>query len=102
MLEEYIVEGANFVSVVPVNTEVCGSPFMEAATVTLECAFRPQRKRPEGFKLLTKSVNPAIGSKLFVWKNGDIGNDEKMGIINFVEAARNAGLLDLVKFVERV
>ena len=75
---------------------------MEAATITLECAFRPQRKQPEGFKLLTKKVNPAVGSKLFVWKNGDIGNDKKLETISFVDAARNAGLLDLVRFVERI
>jgi hypothetical protein len=101
MLEEYVVEGANFVAIVPLDIEVCGSPFIEAATITLEYAFRPQCKRPDGSKLLIKqNMNPAIGLNLFVWKNGDIGNDKKMGVINFMEAARNAGLLDLVKHLK--
>ena len=93
MLEEYIVEGVNFVAIVPVDTELCSSPYMEAVTIALEYAIRPERKRSEGFKFLAKPhISPKFGPHLFVWPNGDIGNDNKMQAIKFVEAAKNAGL----------
>ena len=64
MIAEYIVEGVNFVTVVPVDTEVCGSPEMEAATITLEHAFRPTTP-PSGFRILKRRhVSPGIGNKL--------------------------------------
>ena len=101
MIDEYIVEGVNFVTVVPVDAELHTDPYMEAATITVEHAFRPT-KPPEGFKILTKRhVSPGIGTKLFVWKNGEIGNDKEMHTFNFVDVARNAGMLELVKFIEK-
>ena len=93
MLEEYIVEGANFVAIVPVDTDLCSSPYVEAATITVEQAVRPNKNAPEGFKFLAKPhIRHKVGPNLFVWKNGDIGNDDKMESIKFVDAAKNAGL----------
>lgn len=91
MLEEYIVEGVNFVATVPVELELCESPHMEAATRAVERACH--KTKDSNVQLLSsRHVNPNVGSKLFVWKNGDIGNDDKMVAVNFVDAARNAGL----------
>ena len=103
MIEQYIVEGGNFVGIVPIDLDICDNPGMEAATMTLEYAFRPDRKKPDGFKFLSKhGIKPIIGGSLYVWRNGDIGNDKRMHIIPFVAAARNAGLLDIVRVAETI
>ena len=103
MIEQYIVEGGNFVGIVPIDLDVCDNPGMEAATLTLEHIFRPEHKMPNGFKFLSKQdIKPIIGGNLYVWRNGDIGDDKRMHIIPFVTAARNAGLLDVVKLAETI
>jgi len=92
MIEEYVVEGVNFVAIVPIDTEVCNSPHMEAATITVESSFR-KTVPLDGFKLLKeRNVTPGVGANLFVWKNGYIGDDKEMKTIRYVDAAKNAGL----------
>ena len=103
MITEYIVEDVNFIVLVPVDEDLCGCPYMEAATITLEHAFRPFTKPPTGYRILTRrTIAPGIGAKLFVCKNGDIGDDKKTKVFNFIDVARNAGMMELVRHLERV
>ena len=103
--QEYVIEGANFMAVVLVEVELCGCPYLEAATLVLEKAFGngPFVQKKDGFQLMVKHrLTPAVSKRMFVWKNGDIGNDKKMKVINTREAALNAGRLDLAQFLETV
>lgn len=105
MQEEYIVEAVNFVAHVGVDLDLCDCPYMEAATRALENVFRPPPSITavtNYLKLLKKpGIVPIVGSNVFVWKNGDIGDDKKVKVIPTKDVARNAGLLEIVRELER-
>ena len=99
-IEQYIVEGANFVATVMVDAELCNCPFIEAATKTLEYVFRhgPDSENPDNFFLMRKDHNgPSVGDFMGICKEGDIGNDEKMMHVKTVAVAENAGVLEIAR-----
>lgn len=105
MLTEYVIEGANFMAVVPVEVDLCGCPYLEAATRALEKAFKTGMiSKTDGIKLMVKNhLLPRAGPNLFVWKNGDLGDNKKMHTVKFVDAARNAALDgDFVRWLESI
>ena len=103
MREEFVVEGVNFMAVVPVEIDLCECPYFEAATKALERGFCPQRKNAKEVLLMKGKVTIGHGPNLFVWKNGDLGDDAKMHTVKFVDAAKNAGLPpDYVRWLESI
>lgn len=101
----YIVEGANFVATIVLNTEHFDDPKMEAATRALENIFRhgPDSEDSDSFGLMCKKgETPAVGFILVVWEDGYIGDESKKRTLNANTVAKNAGLLELVRFYESV
>lgn len=102
---KYVVEGANFVATIAFDDENCGDPYMEAATRVVENVFGhgPDSEESENFNMLIKEgQEPALGFIISICKEGEIGDDSKLKYVSCKTVAKNAGLLNMVRFYDSI
>jgi hypothetical protein len=94
--------GANFKVTVEIDTDICGDPYMEAATQALEIVFGngPDTADSAEVVIPNPSEEPNLGFILQMYFAEDEKDEEKHFYVRSLLVAQNAGLLWMVSQLE--